>query len=58
VELEKAKEEHKFDLGPFKRAMDEFKFLAKIDVKRQASYSGAFVGEQVRHCPALLVQPS
>jgi hypothetical protein len=55
VELEKAKEEHKFDLGPFERAVDEFKFLAENDVKRQAFYSGAFVGEQVRRCPAHLV---
>jgi hypothetical protein len=55
VELEKAKEEYKFDLGPFERAMDEFKFLAENDVKRQAFYSGAFVGEQVRRCPAHLV---
>ena len=55
VELEKAKEEHKFDLGPFERAMDEFKFLAKIDVKRQAFYSGAFAGEHVRRCHVHLV---
>jgi hypothetical protein len=48
AELEKAKEEHKFDIGPFERAMDEY--LVKIGVKRQAFYSGAFVGDHVRRC--------
>jgi len=41
VEPEKAKGEHKRDLGPFERAMDEF--LAKTGVKRQAFHSGASV---------------
>ena len=48
AELEKAMGEHKFDLGPYERAMGEYH--VKIGVKRQAFYSGAFAGDHVRRC--------